>query len=103
MNLTAIGYFGATVLLTLVVTFWASRKNSSRADYYVAGGRITGRQNGLAIAGDFMGATTFLGMTAMYLDMGVDQTAVYYLAPLVGFCLMLLLIAGPLRREGKFT
>lgn len=103
MTDSAILYFLATVALTLGITFWASRRNRSRADYYVAGGRITGPQNGLAIAGDFMGATTFLGMTAMYLDNGVDQTAIYYVAPLAGFCLMLLLIAAPLRRAGKFT
>lgn len=103
MSDSAIFYFLATVGLTLGVTFWAARRNRSRADYYVAGNRITGRQNGLAIAGDFMGATTFLGMTAMYLDNGVDQTAIYYVAPLAGFCLMLLFIAAPLRRAGKFT
>jgi cation/acetate symporter len=60
-------------------------------------------QNGLAIAGDFMSATTFLGMTGMFFASGVDPTAIYYLCPLVGMSMMMLLVAGPLRRAGKFT
>ncbi|MEO6340000.1 MAG: cation acetate symporter [Caulobacteraceae bacterium] len=99
----AIGFFLATVALTLVITFWASRRSKSRADYYAAGGKLTGAQNGLAISGDFMSATTFLGMTGFFFDTGVDPTSIYYLTPLVGLCLMLVLLAGPLRRAGKFT
>lgn len=99
----AIGCFLATIAATLVITVWASRRNNSRADYYVAGGKITGVQNGFAIAGDFMSATTFLGLTGMFFASGVDQVAIYYLTPLVGLALMLLLIAGPLRQRGKFT
>ncbi len=103
MSLIAIAFFVATVAATLVITLWASRRAKSRADLYAAGGKLSGPQNGLAIAGDFMSATTFLGMTGMYFDAGIDQTAIYYLTPLVGLCLMMLLLAGPLRRAGKFT
>lgn len=99
----AIGCFLLMIAMTLAVTIWASRRNSSQADYYVAGGKITGVQNGFAIAGDFMSATTFLGLTGMFFVAGVDQVAIYYLTPLVGLSLMLLLIAGPLRQRGKFT
>ena len=100
---TAVIFFIATIALTLGVTIWAARRSKSAADYYVAGGRITGLQNGLAIAGDFMSATTFLGITAMYFASGVDPSAIYYLTPMVGLPLMLLWVAAPLRRAGKFT
>jgi cation/acetate symporter len=99
----AIAFFLVTVAITLVITYFASRKSKSRADMYAAGGKLTGGQNGLAISGDFMSATTFLGMTGYFFDTGVDPPAIYYLTPLVGLCLMLLLLAAPLRRAGKFT
>jgi cation/acetate symporter len=94
--------FVGTIAATLLVTAWAGRRSNHRADYYAAGSRITGGQNGLAIAGDFMSATTVLGLGGLYFTSGWD-TAIYYLAPLAGLCLMLLLIAGPLRRLGRFT
>ena len=100
---TAIVIFALVILLTLGITWWASRRAKSRSDYYAAGGNITGVQNGLAIAGDIMSATTFLGMTGMFFTSGVDPTAIYYLCPLVGMSMMMLLVAGPLRRAGKFT
>ena len=100
---TAIVIFALVILLTLAITWWASRRSKSRADYYAAGAKITGVQNGLAIAGDFLSATTFLGMTGMFFGTGVDPTAIYYLCPLVGMSMMMLLVAGPLRRAGKFT
>ena len=103
MNFVAIGCFAVTIAITLAVTLWAARRSSGRADYYAAGARISGPQNGLAIAGDFMAATTFLGLTGMYFDSGVDPSGIYYLTPMVGMCLMMLWIAAPLRRAGKFT
>jgi cation/acetate symporter len=98
----AIACFIATVIATLLITAWAGRRTRQRADFYAAGSRITGTQNGLAIAGDFMSATTVLGLGGLYFTSGWD-TAIYYLAPLAGLCLMLLLMAGPLRRLGRFT
>ena len=100
---SAVVIFGLVILMTLGITWWASRRAKSRSDFYAAGGNITGVQNGLAIAGDFMSATTFLGMTGMFFASGVDPTAIYYLCPLVGMSMMMLLVAGPLRRAGKFT
>ncbi|MBO9706257.1 MAG: cation acetate symporter, partial [Arthrobacter sp.] len=76
-TLLNMGIFAAFVLVTLVIVIRASRNNKTAADYYAAGSRITGPQNGLAIAGDFMSATTFLGMTGMFFDTGVDPTGIY--------------------------
>lgn len=100
--MTGILLFVATILATLGITAWASRRGGGRAQVYAADGALTGRQNGLAIAGDFMSATTVLGITGLYLGAGWD-TAIYYLAPIAGLALMLLLVAGPLRRLGRFT
>ena len=98
----AIACFVAMVLVTLAVTAWAGRRSRDRADVYAAGSRITGLQNGMAIAGDFMSATTFLGIGGLYFASGWD-TLIYYLAAPAGLCLMLLLIAGPMRRLGRYT
>lgn len=94
--------FLGTIAVTLVITVWAARRGQTKAALYTAGGEISGTQNGLAIAGDFLSATTLLGTTALFYAKGAD-TALYYICPLVGFALMLLLIAGPLRRLGRFT
>ena len=63
-NWTAIGMFALFVAFTLWITKWAAAKTRSASDFYTAGGGITGFQNGLAIAGDFMSAASFLGITA---------------------------------------
>ncbi|MGI6245867.1 MAG: sodium:solute symporter family transporter [Pseudochelatococcus sp.] len=101
MSASIISFF-ATIIVTLAITVWAARRGQSKAALYTAGGEISGGQNGLAIAGDFLSATTLLGTTALFFAAGAD-TALYYICPLVGFALMLLLIAGPLRRLGRFT
>ena len=98
----AILCFLGTVALTLVITAWAARKGSDRASMYAASSRITGGQNGLAIAGDFMSATTVLGVVGLYFTGGVD-TMIYFITPLAAMCLILLWTAGPLRRLGRFT
>lgn len=102
MQAIAIWFFLATVAITLVVTAWASRRNTTRSDYYAAGARITGLQNGFAIAGDFLGATAILGVSALYFVGGVDML-IYFLSPLIGLMLMLMLTAEPLRRLGRYT
>ncbi len=94
--------FLATVVATLAITAWAARRGSDRASMYAASARITGGQNGLAIAGDFMSATTVLGVAGLYFVGGVD-TMIYFIAPLAAMCLILLWIAGPLRRLGRYT
>ncbi len=95
-------YFILTMVLTLLITFWAARRSSGRAAMYCASSSLTGAQNGLAIAGDFMSANTFLGMVALYFASGIDS-AIYYCAPLLGLYLLFRFIAGPLRRLGRFT
>ena len=98
----AIICFLATVAITLLITFWAARKSSDREAMYAANSSITGGQNGLAIAGDFMSATTVLGVVGLYFNGGVD-TMIYFITPLAAMCLILLWTAGPLRRLGRFT
>jgi cation/acetate symporter len=88
--------------VTLAVTWWAARHTKGTKDFYAAGGRITGFQNGLAIAGDFMSAATFLGITGLTYLAGLDVT-IYVLAPMVGFCLLLMLMVEPFRKLGRFT
>jgi cation/acetate symporter len=101
-NWHAIFMFVAFVLLTLGITWWASKRTRSAADFYTAGGGITGFQNGLAIAGDFMSAASFLGVTALLYGTGLDGM-VYAVGVVVGWPLMLFLIAEPLRNLGKYT
>jgi cation/acetate symporter len=71
-NWTAIGMFGAFVVFTLFITKWAAAKTKSASDFYTAGGGITGFQNGLAIAGDYMSAASFLGISAAVMARGFD-------------------------------
>jgi len=101
-NWNAIGMFVAFVILTLGITWWASKRTKSAADFYTAGGSITGFQNGLAIAGDFMSAASFLGVTALLYGTGLDGM-VYAVGVVVGWPLMLFLIAEPLRNLGRYT
>jgi SSS family solute:Na+ symporter/cation/acetate symporter len=102
MNLVSASLFAALVVVTLGITAWASRRNKSAADHYVAGGALTGRQNGVAIAGDFISAASFLGVTGAIALTGFNG---FYLAVFVpvAFVLALLLIAEPLRNLGRFT
>jgi cation/acetate symporter len=102
LNALAAGTFVAFIAVTLAITWWAARHTRSRADFYAAGGRITGFQNGLAIAGDFMSAATFLGITGLVYLAGFDA-AIYVLSPLVGLLILLTLLAEPFRSLGKFT
>ena len=102
LNLHAIGMFFVFVLLTLGITYWAASRTKSTADFYTAGGGITGFQNGLAIAGDYMSAATLLGLTAMMYMQGVDAY-IYMIAFFVGWPIILFLMAERLRNLGKFT
>ncbi|UFH50894.1 cation acetate symporter [Pseudomonas sp. KNUC1026] len=102
LNVAAIGMFVAFVLFTLGITYWASKRNRSASDYYAAGGRITGFQNGLAIAGDYMSAASFLGISALVYASGYDGL-IYSIGFLVGWPIILFLIAERLRNLGKYT
>jgi len=102
LNFHAIGMFFVFVVLTLGITYWAASRTKSTADFYTAGGGITGFQNGLAIAGDYMSAATLLGLTAMMYMQGVDAY-IYMLSFFVGWPIILFLMAERLRNLGKFT
>ena len=101
-NWTAIGMFGIFVAGTLWVTKWAAAKTKSAADFYTAGGGITGFQNGLAIAGDYMSAASFLGISAAVMATGYDGL-IYSIGFLVGWPIITFLMAERLRNLGKFT
>ena len=101
-NWTAIIMFGVFVMGTLWITKWAASKTKSAADFYTAGGGITGFQNGLAIAGDYMSAASFLGISAAVMMNGYDGL-IYSIGFLVGWPIITFLMAERLRNLGKFT
>ena len=96
------GLFLAVVLLTVGITFWASRQNKTAADYYAGGRAFSGPQNGLAIAGDYMSAASFLGISGAIALSGYDGF-LYSVGFLVAWLVALLLVAELLRNSGKFT
>ncbi len=102
LNWTAIVMFLVFVLGTLGITYRAAAQTKSAADFYAAGGGITGLQNGLAIAGDYMSAASFLGISGLVFASGFDGL-IYSIGFLVGWPIVLFLIAERLRNLGKFT
>nr|WP_240433476.1 cation acetate symporter [Solimonas sp. K1W22B-7] len=102
INVIAIAMFLVFVGLTLFITKWAASRTKSRSDFYAAGGGITGFQNGLAIAGDYMSAASFLGISALVFGSGFDGL-IYSIGFLVGWPIIMFLIAERLRNLGKFT
>lgn len=98
----ALMMFFAFVVLTVGITIWAARRTKSANDFYAAGGGISGFQNGLAIAGDYMSAASFLGIAGLVYASGFDGL-IYAVGFLVGWPVVLLLIAEPLRNLGKYT
>src|SRR5258708_33157700 len=101
-NPIAIGMFLVFVASTLFITRWADRKNNSVADRYAAGGKITGFQNGWAIAGDYMSAASLLGISALVFTSGYDGL-IYSIGFLASWPIILFLIAEPLRNLGRYT
>ncbi|SDF68305.1 cation/acetate symporter [Blastococcus aurantiacus] len=97
-----ISIFGAFVLVTLFITFRASRNNKSAADYYAAGRNISGTQNGLAIAGDYLSAASFLGIAGAIAVYGYDGF-LYSIGFLVAWLVALLLVAELMRNTARFT
>ena len=102
VNPVAIGMFLAFVLATLFITYLSNKKSQSASGFYTAGGNITGAQNGIAIAGDYMSAASFLGITALVFTNGFDGL-IYSIGFLVGWPIILFLIAEKFRNLGKFT
>jgi cation/acetate symporter len=101
-NYTAILMFLAFVLATLGITYWAAKRTKTTKDFYSAGGGITGLQNGIAIAGDYMSAASFLGISALVYASGFDGL-IYSIGFLVGWPIIMFLMAEPLRNLGRFT
>ena len=101
-NWVAIAMFGGFVAITLGITKWAAAKTKSAADFYTAGGGITGFQNGLAIAGDYMSAASFLGISGLVFANGFDGL-IFSIGWLVGWPVITFLMAERLRNLGKFT
>ena len=95
--------FLAFVAATLVITYFSARRKSSGASaYFAAGRRITGWQNGLAVAGDYMSAASFLGISGMIAFFGYDGF-MYSVGFLVAYLTVLIVVAEPLRNAGKYT
>src|SRR5436853_6329973 len=99
---TALAMFLGFVAVTLVITYWAARRSKGAAAFFTASRRITGWQNGMAIAGDYMSAASFLGIAGLIAFYGYDGF-MYSVGWLVAYLTVLLLIAEPMRNTGKFT
>jgi len=102
LNIAAIIMFLLFVGGTLLITYWAAKKTKTAKDFYTAGGGITGFQNGMAIAGDYMSAASFLGISGLVYLKGYDGL-IYSIGFLVGWPIILFLIAEPLKNLGKYT
>jgi cation/acetate symporter len=102
VNVVAIAMFVAFVLVTLAITWWAARRTKTVSDFYSAGGGIKGWQNGIAIAGDYMSAASFLGISALVYGSGFDGL-IYSIGFLVGWPIIMFLMAERLRNLGRFT
>ena len=102
LNIPAVIMFFVFIVATMGITKWAASKTKSASDFYTAGGGITGFQNGLAIAGDYMSAASFLGISGMIYLNGFDGI-IYAIGFLVGWPIILFLMAEKLRNLGKFN
>ena len=99
---SSILFFFLIVALTLVVTYWAARRTKTSSEFYAAGRSVSAAQNGLALAGDYMSAASFLGISGMVALQGYDGM-IYATGWLVGWPALMFLVAEPLRNLGKFT
>ncbi len=102
LNVAAVVMFLIFVGATLFITYWAAKRTKTAKDFYTAGGGITGFQNGLAIAGDYMSAASFLGISGLVYLKGYDGL-IYSIGFLVGWPIILFMIAEQLRNLGKYT
>jgi cation/acetate symporter len=102
LKVLPLAVFGVVLAITLGVTYWAAKRTSSASDFYAAGRGITGFQNGWAIAGDYMSASSFLGFAGLIFLFGVDAF-VGLMAAIVAFVPVLLFLAERMRNSGKYT
>ncbi|HET8723237.1 MAG TPA: sodium/solute symporter [Anaeromyxobacteraceae bacterium] len=98
----SIAFFFLIVALTLVITYWAARRTKTSSEFYAAGRSVSAVQNGFALAGDYMSAASFLGISGMVALQGYDGM-IYATGWLVGWPALMFLVAEPLRNLGKFT
>ncbi|HEX8552062.1 MAG TPA: sodium/solute symporter [Abditibacteriaceae bacterium] len=101
-NAVSITFFFAFVLVTLGITYWAALRTNTSSEFYAAGRSVTGFQNGLALAGDFMSAASFLGIAGLVATGGFDGL-IYSIGYLVGWPIVMFIVAEPLRNLGKYT
>src|SRR6476659_4266467 len=90
------------IAITLGITFWAAKRSSGASAYFAAGRQIKGWQNGIAVAGDYMSAASFLGIAGIIAFQGYDGF-MYSVGWLVAYLTVLLIVAEPLRNAGKYT
>lgn len=102
VNIASIIIFFMFVAISLFITYWAAKKTKTTSEFYAADRSISGFQNGLALSGDYMSAASFLGIAGMVSLKGYDGL-IYSIGFLVGWPLVMFLIAEPLRNLGKFT
>lgn len=102
MSVTALILFVLIVGLTLAITYWAAKRTKTASEFYTAGGGLTGWQNGLAIAGDYLSAASFLGIAGAIALSGFDGFF-YSIGYLVAYLVVLYIVAEPLRNLGKYT
>src|SRR5205085_9144962 len=98
----ALGMFLGFVLVTLAITYWAALRSQGAAAFFTASRRITGWQNGIAVAGDYMSAASFLGIAGLIAFFGYDGF-MFSVGWLVAYLTVLLVVAEPLRNAGKYT
>src|SRR5476651_448181 len=101
-NGVAMGFFFFFIAVTLGITYWAARKTRTTEQFYAAGRSVTAGQNGFALAGDYMSAASFLGIAGLVSTTGFDGL-IYSTGWLVGWPVVLFLVAEPLRNLGKYT
>jgi len=102
VHTSSILFFVIFVCTTLAITYWAAKRTRTTKDFYAAGRSVTGLQNGLALAGDYMSAASFLGIAGLVSTKGYDGL-IYSVGWLVGWPIIMFLIAEPLRNLGKYT
>jgi cation/acetate symporter len=102
MRLLTVAIFLVILAVTLMITWWAARKTRTTSEFYAAGGSLSARANGFALAGDWMSAAAFLGFSGLVALYGMDGS-LYAVAALAAFLVVLMLIAEPVRNTGRFT
>lgn len=102
VNVTYFLFFICIVVCTLIITYWAAKRSNTTNRFYTASGSLTGFQNGMAIAGDFISAASFLGIVGMIALSGYDGF-LYSIGFLVSYMVVLFLIAEPVHRLGKYS